>query len=101
MLVTLGVIEAGIWLHGRNVAQRAATVAVDSARGSYGSVEAGRQAAEQIARSGGLGSVEISVTRGAQTVVVTVRAKAPVMVDLGLGRVAASASAPIERVTQP
>ena len=33
MLLTLGIIQAGIHLHGRNVAQRAATAAVDTARG--------------------------------------------------------------------
>ena len=64
LLVSLGIIQAGIYLHGRNVAQRAATAAVDAARGSYGSVAEARQFAEGIARSGGLRSVSISINRG-------------------------------------
>ena len=65
MLVTLGVLQAGLWLHGRNVAQRAATAAVDVARGSAGSVEAAREAGAELARSGGLDGVSVEVVRGA------------------------------------
>ena len=54
MLVTLGIIQAGIVLHSRNVAQRAATAAVDVARGSYGTVAEAEELANDIARSGGL-----------------------------------------------
>ena len=49
MLLTLGIIQAGIHLHGRNVAQRAATAAVDAARGSFGSTAEAQQVAHGIA----------------------------------------------------
>ena len=65
MLVTLGIIQAGIHLHGRNVAQRAATAAVDAARGSYGTTAEAQEIANGIARSGGLEGVSVRVTRGA------------------------------------
>ena len=59
-LLTLGVIQAGLWLHGRNVAQRAAVVATDIARGSYGSVAEARRSAEQLTAAGGLTGVTVS-----------------------------------------
>lgn len=101
MLVTLGILQAGLWLHGRNVAQRAATAAVDTARGSAGSVDAARAAAADLARSGGLDGVSVDVVRGATDVSATVTAASPLLLDLGLGRLRESAAAPLERVTPP
>ena len=101
LLVSLGIIQAGIWIHGHNVANRAANAAADAASGSYGSAGEARQIAEGIARSGGLRSVSVDVSGGADLVSVTVAGTAPSMLDLGLGRVQETASAPIERVTTP
>jgi hypothetical protein len=101
MLATLGIIQSGIWLHARNVAFRAATVAVDAARGSYGSAADAEAAARVVAEAGGLKQVRVSVVRRAAVVDVTVRARAVLILDLGLGSLTASASAPIERVSQP
>ena len=101
MLATLGIIQSGIWLHARNVAFRAASVAVDAARGSYGSVADAEAAAVGIAQAGGLKQVQVSVVRRAAVVDVTVRGRVVLIVDLGLGSLSASASAPLERVTQP
>ena len=101
MLVTPGILQAGLWLHGRNVAQRAATAAVDTARGSAGSVAAAREAAADLARSGGLDGVSVDVVRGATDVSATVTAASPLLLDLGLGRLRESAAAPLERVTPP
>ena len=101
MLATLGIIQSGIWLHARNVAFRAATVAVDAARGSYGSAVDAEAAARVVAEAGGLKQVQVSVVRRAAVVDVTVRARAVLILDLGLGSLTASASAPVERVTQP
>jgi Flp pilus assembly protein TadG len=101
MLATLGIIQSGIWLHARNVAFRAATVAVDAARGSYGSTADAEAAARVVAEAGGLKQVQVSVVRRAAVVDVTVRARAVLILDLGLGSLTASASAPVERVTQP
>ena len=101
ILVTLGIIQAGIFLHGRNVAQRAATAAVDAARGSYGSAADAEHLAEAIASSGGLTEVSVRVQRTGAVVNVDVSGYAPMIFDLDLGGVTATATAPLERVTQP
>jgi Flp pilus assembly protein TadG len=101
LLVSLGIIQAGIWVHGHNVAQRAANAATDAVRGSYGSEADARQMAEGIARSGGLADVAISVSSSPSTVAVTVSGTAPTLLDLPLGRISETAAAPVERVTQP
>jgi Flp pilus assembly protein TadG len=101
MLVTLGIIQAGIFLHGRNVAQRAVTAAVDAARGSYGTPAEAQHLAEAIASSGGLRNISVRVQRTGTTVTAEVSAHAPMIFDLNLGRINETATAPVERVTQP
>jgi Flp pilus assembly protein TadG len=101
MLVTLGIIQAGIFLHGRNVAQRAATAAVDAARGSYGSAADAEQLGATIAGSGGLRNISVRVQRTGTTIRADVTAYPPMIFDLDLGRIDETATAPLERVTQP
>ena len=101
MLLTLGIIQAGIFLHGRNVAQRAATAAVDAARGSYGSAADAQHLGESIASSGGLRSISVRVQRTGTAATVEISAYAPMIFDLGIGRISETAVAPLERVTQP
>jgi Flp pilus assembly protein TadG len=101
LLVSLGIIQAGIWIHGHNVANRAANAAVDAASGSYGSSAEARQIAEGIARSGGLTAVDVRVSAGSTVTQVTVAGNAPTLLDLPLGRIHETASAPVERVTRP
>lgn len=101
MLLTLGIIQAGIFLHGRNVAQRAATAAVDAARGSYGTASDADRLGEAIASSGGLKNVSVRVQRTGTTASAEISGNAPMIFDLGLGRITETASAPLERVTQP
>jgi Flp pilus assembly protein TadG len=101
MLLTLGIIQAGIFLHGRNVAQRAATAAVDAARGSYGTASDAQRLAETIASSGGLEQISVRVQRTGTTASADVSGNAPMIFDLGLGRITETATAPLERVTQP
>ena len=101
LLVSLGIIQAGIWVHGHNVANRAANAAVDAASGSYGSAAEAREIAAGIARIGGLTEVDVRVSGGAATVDVTVTGNAPTLLDLPLGRIQETASAPVERVTRP
>jgi len=100
-LLTLGVIQAGVWLHGRNVAQRAAVVATDIARGSYGSVAEARRSAEQLTAAGGLTGVTVTIAITGAEVSAVVAADPPLILDVGLGRLQERASAPRERVTQP
>ena len=101
MLCTLGIIQAGVWIHGHNVAQRAATSAADVARGSYGTAGAAEAAAQRMATAGGLTNVQVSVARGQASVAVSVSADAPLIFDVGLPRMTETATAPLERVTQP
>jgi hypothetical protein len=93
--------KAGIFLHGRNVAQRAATAAVDAARGSYGSAADAQHVGESIASSGGLRNISVHVQRTGTTATAEISAYAPMIFDLGLGRINETAVAPLERVTQP
>ncbi len=101
MLLTLGIIQAGIFLHGRNVAQRAATAAVDAARGSYGSAGDAEQLGATVAGSGGLRNVSVRVRRTGSTVTADISAYPPMIFDLDLGRIDETAAAPLEQVTSP
>jgi Flp pilus assembly protein TadG len=101
MLLILGIIQAGIFLHGRNVAQRAATAAVDAARGSYGSAGDAEQLGARIAGSGGLRNISVRVQRTGSTVTADVSAHPPMIFDLDLSRINETAAAPLERVTPP
>jgi len=101
LLVTLGLLEAGIWLHARNVAERAASAAVDAARGSFSASGEAQRLGVDLARAGGLQDVSLAVSRGATSVTATLTARAPLLLDLGLGQLQESASAPLERVTPP
>src|SRR4029453_16989396 len=87
MLLTLGIIQAGIFLHGRNVEQRAATAAVDAARGNYGLAADAEQLGAPIAGSGGLRSITVRVQRTGSTVTADVSGYAPMIFDLDLGRI--------------
>jgi Flp pilus assembly protein TadG len=101
MLLTLGIIQAGMFLHGRNVAQRAASAALDAARGSYGSAADAQHLGESIASSGGLRNISVHVQRTGTTATAEISAYPPMIFDLGIGRIIETAAAPLERVTQP
>jgi Flp pilus assembly protein TadG len=100
MLLTLGIIQTGIHLHGRNVAQRAAIAAVDAARGSFGSITDAAQVAQGIAQSGGLQGVTVHISRGVTTVSADVSGSPPAILNVA-NRIHETASAPLERVSQP
>lgn len=105
MLSTLGIIQAGVWVHGHNVAVAATDAATDIARGSAvdGTTDgAASAAAERIATSGGLTDLSVTVDRGATRVTVTVTGRIPLFIDVGgLGTVRQVGYAPVERVTTP
>jgi TadE-like protein len=101
MLATLGVIQAGIWIHGHSVAARAAAAGVDIARGSHGEAIAAQAESRKLADAGGLHDITIHVRRDATSAEVVVSGRAPLMLDLGLAQITERASAPLERVTQP
>lgn len=101
MLLTLGIFQAGLWLHGRNVAQRAATAAVDVARGTYGTADEGEQRARDLVAAAGLTDVVVHVERGPRVVTADVSAHPTLVLDLGLGGIEETASGPRERVSTP
>jgi TadE-like protein len=104
MVLMLGLIQAGIWLHARNVAAQAANAAADVARsyqGAYGGTAEPRRTAARIARVGGLEDVAIQISRTQSSVQVTLVARAPLIFDIGLGPLRETATAPVERVTKP
>lgn len=101
LLVTLGVIQAGLWVHGRQSALRAAAAAADVASGRDGSAGAAEDLAASIARSAGLTSVEVDVQTSATQVRVLVSGQIPTIIELPLGHIRESAAAPRERVTTP
>lgn len=101
VLVTLGILQAGLWLHARNVAHRVVIAAVDMARGSAGSADEAHELGVDLARAGGLENVTLVVSRGPRSVTATVTGEAPVLLDLGLARVQETVTAPLEQVTPP
>ena len=101
LLVTLGVIQAGLWIHGRQVALRAAAAAVDVASGREGSAGAASDVASGIARSAGLDAVDVEIQTSATQVRVVVSGQMPALLDLPLGQIRESAAAPRELVSDP
>jgi Flp pilus assembly protein TadG len=101
MLVTLGIIQTGVWIHGHNVAIRSANAAADAARGSYGTTADAQSIGKKLAASGGLTNVNVTVTKGPTRVDITVSARAPLFFDVGLGQITETASVPVERAAQP
>lgn len=101
MLATFGLVQAGLWLHARNVAAEAVTAAVDVARDYDDDPTAARNAARRIAVVGGLTDVRLTMNRGPDSVSVTMVAKPPVIFAFGFGVITETATAPVERVTKP
>ena len=99
MLAVLGTIQAGIWLHGRNVASQAASAAAEHVAWGRGSDGEASAMGRRIADAGGLLGTQIRVDRSAGAVRVVVTGRAPLIVDLGLGAVSEQALMPMERTT--
>lgn len=99
LLMVFGVIQAGIWWHGRHVAEQAADTGVDIARSYRPATSHARQAANHVTRQGGLTDVDISIHRTEKRVTVAVTGRTPMPLDLGWGSIAETATAPVERVT--
>ena len=101
LLTILGMIQVGLWAHGRTVAAAAAVAAAERAALYGGDSAAARAAASRIADHGGLIGVAIEVTQTPAAVVVRVRGRMPTFFDLGQTRVDERATRPRERVTRP
>lgn len=95
LLLVLGLVQFGVWLHARTAAaQAAATVADLSSAGSSAAQAAGRR----VAVAAGLEDVEIATAIDAESVVVTVTARAPLFFDVGQGQIMERAVLPREKL---
>ncbi|MFT4297321.1 MAG: TadE/TadG family type IV pilus assembly protein [Micropruina sp.] len=97
MLTVLGTIQAGVWLHGRNVASQAATAAAEHVAWDRGSDSDAAAMGRRIAGAGGLVGADVRIERSSGTVRVVVTGHAPLIIDLGLGNVTEHAVMPVER----
>ncbi|MFT4215982.1 MAG: TadE/TadG family type IV pilus assembly protein [Micropruina sp.] len=97
LLTVLGTIQAGVWLHGRDVAAQAATAAAEHIAWDRGSDSDATAMGWRIADAGGLVGADVRIERRAGTVRVVVTGQAPLIVDLGLGAVTEHAVMPLER----
>lgn len=101
LLTILGIIQVGLWAHGRTVASNAAITAAERAALFEGAGSDARAAALRVAEHGGLIGVEVSLSEGAGEVTARVQGRMPTFFDLGQTRVSEQATRPRERVTQP
>lgn len=93
MLLTLGLVQLGVWLHARTVAsEAAATIADLMAAGSPGAIAAGLR----VAGAAGLQDVAVSSTQASGLVVVTVSGRVPIFLDIGQGQIVERAVLPAE-----
>jgi hypothetical protein len=97
LLAVLGLITAGIWVHGHTVADDAAAAGAALASVPGADVEQARQAAERVASAGGLLSVSVDVRSEPGYVQVTVTGIAPQPFP-GLSTVIESVRQPVERL---
>ncbi len=100
LLLTLGSIQAGVWLHARNVAHEAAATGAELACVAQPDGGA-RDAALGVARQGGLEHATVAISRSDGWVSVTVSGRAPLVLDIGVGRVHQVVQMPVERVSDP
>ncbi|WP_232547055.1 TadE/TadG family type IV pilus assembly protein [Propioniciclava soli] len=101
LLTVLGIIQAGLWLHGRTIASSAAIAGAEEAAVLGATDSAAVAMAERLADGGGLADVTVSVERSTERVRVVVSGQMPTFVDLGQTRVSEQATRPVERVTRP
>lgn len=100
LLLLMFIVQATVWMHGTNVAQAAATRALDAGRAYNGSATAGQQAGEQTLTAIGSGVLprrHVTVTRTTTTVQVEVDATAATIVPGIHWTVRATAAGPVER----
>jgi len=96
MLCLLGLIEAGLMLHGRTVAVSAALTGAKAQAALYAAPGAGRQAAAATAAAGGLIDVQVTVTMTASSVTVQVDGLTPSLVGWAAGHAHAESTRPLE-----
>ena len=95
LMLILGLIQTGIWLHGRAVAASAAATIADL-RAPGADPSAAEQAGRRVAASGGLTEVGVEIDTQQGLVVVTVTGRPLSFLDFGLTQIRERAVAPAE-----
>ncbi len=102
LLFIFGVIQGGLWMHGQNVAHRAASSAYQEARVHNGDAGAAQAHALEMAEGAGLRSPGVTVAKDRDSVRVTVTGSAQTFVPgWGGPSVSAEVSGPTERWSTP
>lgn len=95
------VVQAGLWFNARQVAAGAAQHALNAARVEAGTAGQGEAAASQwLAQVGSLQDADVSVSRGSDTVTVTVTGNAWSPQPFFDPPISVTISAPVERVVE-
>ena len=95
------VVQAGLWFNARQVPAGAARHALDAARVEAGTAGQGEAVAEQwLAQVGSLQDAEVSVSRSADTVTVTVTGSAWSPQPFFDPPITVTVAAPVERVIE-
>jgi TadE-like protein. len=95
LMLILGLVQTGIWLHGRAVAAATAATIADL-RVPGGDPVAAEEAGRRVAASGGLIDVAVEVHADAGLLVVTVTGRPLTFLDFGLTRIQERAVLPVE-----
>lgn len=95
----LAIWQTAVWYGGREAALSAAQAAAEAERVLHPAAGAGQTAATSIGQQRGLLDINVSVSRGAETVTAVVTARVPMFVDIGVGHFTERATMPRERVT--
>ena len=101
LFTVLGLVQGGLWLHGRTVASNAAIAAAEEAALLDGRAADARALGERVAVQGGLSDVRVTVVQSATEATATVTGHMPTFYDLGQTRVQERSTRPRERVTRP
>lgn len=96
LLAILGLIQTGIWLHGRTAAANAALAGAEAQSLSGASGGAGERVARRVAEQAGLLDVQVNVGRGQREVSVEVSARVDSFFTVGQTRVHSRAVMPQE-----
>lgn len=102
VLLVVGVVQFGVWLHATHTAQAIAAQALQTTRVSDGSAASGREQAEQLLNAAGRRLVldpTVDVLRDAQRARVTIHGHAQRVLPFLTLPVNASAAGPVERLT--
>jgi len=96
LLGVLGLTEAGLMLHGRTVAVSAALAGAQAQAQLNAKATAGAAVATDIAITGGLSDVQVTVVRSSVSVTLRVDASVPSFIGWAVPRVRAESTHPLE-----